>query len=139
MHIPVLLCGFVCGWQYGALVGLVAPLLRSLVFGMPPMFPTALSMALELCVYGVMTGLMYKLLPKKNIYLYASLLIAMLSGRVVWGLTRWLFAGLSGSAFTFDMFLAGAFTTAIPGIICHIALVPIIVIALKKAKLMPTT
>lgn len=137
MHIPVLLCGFVCGWQYGALVGLIAPIMRSLIFGMPPMFPTAVAMSFELLAYGAVSGLMYRFLPKKTIFLYVALVIAMLSGRAVWGCVRWLIAGLGGSAFTFDMFLAGAFTAAIPGIICHIALIPLIVIALKKAKLVP--
>ena len=28
MHIPVLLCGLICGWKYGALVGFTTPLLR---------------------------------------------------------------------------------------------------------------
>ena len=48
MHIPVLLCGFICGWPYGLLIGFLSPLLRSLILGMPPMFPKAVCMALEL-------------------------------------------------------------------------------------------
>ncbi len=136
MHIPVLLCGFVCGWQYGLAVGVIAPLLRFALFGMPPIFPTGVAMALELAVYGLMTGLLYKKLPKTPVYVYVSLIAAMLCGRAVWGLTRYVIAGLSGSAFTFEMFLAGAFTSAVPGIICHIALVPVVVLALRKAKLL---
>ena len=65
MHIPVLLCGFVCGWPYGLAVGLVAPLLRSALFGMPRLFPTAVAMTPELAVYGALAGLCYRLLPKK--------------------------------------------------------------------------
>lgn len=137
MHIPVLLCGFVCGWQYGALVGLIAPVLRSLLFGMPPMFPTAIAMAFELMTYGAISGLMYRWLPRRTIFLYTSLIVAMLSGRVAWGLIRWLFAGLAGSSFTFDMFLAGAFTSAIPGIITHLILIPLIVLALERGKRIP--
>ena len=45
MHLPVLLCGFLCGGVWGAVVGFVAPLLRSVLVGVPPMFPTAISMA----------------------------------------------------------------------------------------------
>ena len=48
MHIPVMLCGFICGWQYGLAVGAVTPLLRSMMFGMPPMMPTAAAMAVEI-------------------------------------------------------------------------------------------
>ena len=63
MHIPVLLCGYFCGWRYGLAVGAAAPLLRSALFGLPPMFPIAVAMAFELAVYGLMTGLLYKRFP----------------------------------------------------------------------------
>ena len=63
MHIPVLLCGFVCGAPWGMAVGLIAPIMRSLLFQMPPMWPTAFAMAFELAAYGFATGLLYKLLP----------------------------------------------------------------------------
>ena len=85
MHIPVLLCGFVCGWPWGLAVGAVAPLLRSVIFGMPPMYPTALCMAFELATYGVVAGLMYRALPKKKSNIYVSLIVAMIAGRLVWG------------------------------------------------------
>ena len=42
MHIPVLLCGMVCGWPYGLAVGAVMPLLRWLLFGMPVLYPTGI-------------------------------------------------------------------------------------------------
>ena len=70
MHIPVLLCGFVCGWPYGLVVGFVAPLLRFMLFGMPPIFPTGIAMAFELAAYGALTGILYRLLPKKTPYIY---------------------------------------------------------------------
>lgn len=136
MHIPVLLCGFVCGWPYALVVGLIAPLLRHVMFGMPPIM-TALVMTFELAAYGAFAGIFYKLLPKKTAYIYVALVLAMLAGRVVYGLASLVILGVSGSAFTFQAFLAGAFITAWPGIICHIVLIPLIVIALKKAKLMP--
>ena len=88
MHIPVLLCGFICGGPWGAAVGFIAPLLRYVLFQMPPIFPAGLSMAFELAVYGLVSGLLYKALPKKIPFLYASLLIAMVSGRLVWGAAR---------------------------------------------------
>lgn len=136
MHIPVLICGFVCGWQYGAAVGFIAPLMRSLLFSMPPMYPIAVSMAFELAAYGILCGLLYKAFPKKNVYIYPALIISMLGGRAVWGIARYIMAGLSGSEFSMAMFVAGAFTQAVPAIICHILLVPPVVMAFKKTKLM---
>lgn len=134
MHIPVLLCGFVCGWPWGLTVGLVAPPLRCLLFGMPPLL-TAIAMAFELAAYGAISGVLHKLLPKKNWCIYLSLICAMAGGRVVWGLVRWLLAGLQHTTFTPALFIAGAVTTAVPGIILHIVLIPIIVMALDRAKL----
>lgn len=133
MHIPVLLCGMLCGWPWGMAVGFIAPLLRFLLFGMPPLYPIGLGMAFELATYGFSAGLCYKLLPKKPGYTYAALLCGMIDGRIVWGLARYIMAGLSGSEFPFSAFLAGAVTNAIPGIILQLVLIPILVLALKKA------
>lgn len=135
MHIPVLLCGFVCGPLYGAAVGLISPLLRFAIFGMPPIFPTGVAMAFELLTYGAVSGILYKKLPRRVSTVYISLIAAMLAGRVVWGAVRLVIAGLGGSAFSWSMFIAGAFTTAVPGIICHIILIPLIILALEKAGL----
>lgn len=133
MHIPVLLCGFICGPFWGLAVGLIAPLLRSLTLSMPPLFPTAVCMTFELAAYGLMAGLLYRALPKKIWSVYAALIISMIVGRLVWGLAMLIALGLSGGAFTFEAFLSGAVLKAIPGIILHIVLIPIIVIALEKA------
>ncbi|MBR6791168.1 MAG: ECF transporter S component [Oscillospiraceae bacterium] len=134
MHIPVLLCGFICGAPWGMAVGLIAPLFRSLTLGMPPLFPTALCMALELAAYGAAAGLMHSKLPRKKPYIYFSLLTAMIAGRLVWGAAMFVCMGLSGGSFTFAAFLAGAVTNAIPGIIVQILLVPILVMALDNPK-----
>ena len=135
MHIPALLCGFFCGPWYGLAVGAAAPLLRSLIYGMPPLMPTGIAMCFELAAYGFAAGLLYKLLPKKNGYIYVSLISAMLAGRVVWGIARVVLAGLTHSEFVWSAFLAGAFVNAVPGIILHILLVPTLVMALKKYTL----
>ncbi len=134
MHIPVLICGFVCGWQYGAIVGFVAPLLRYLIFQMPPIYPIGSAMAFELAAYGLLCGILYKAFPKKNACIYPALIISMLGGRVVWGIARYIMAGLSGSEFSFAMFLSGAFLEAVPAIVCHIIIVPLVVMVFKKAK-----
>lgn len=134
MHIPVLLCGYVCGWQYGLVVGAVTPLLRSFLFAVPVMFPGAVAMAFELAVYGMMTGIFYRLFPRKIWSIYASLLIAMVSGRIVWGAVRMTIAGITGNAFTWKLFLAGALTQAVPGIILQLVLIPILVMAMRKVR-----
>jgi LytS/YehU family sensor histidine kinase len=136
MHLPVLLCGFICGPVWGGVVGFVAPLFRSLTLGMPPLFPTALCMALELAAYGAVSGLLHKLLPKKKPYIYCSLLAAMISGRLIWGAAMFIFVGASGGNFTLTAFLAGAITNAIPGIIVQIALVPLLVMLLDNPKIL---
>ena len=133
MHLPVLLCGFLCGPVYALAVGAVAPLLRFALFGMPPIFPTGVAMCFELAAYGVISSLMYRRLPRKKLSIYAALLIAMVGGRIVWGLVRWLIAGLAGSSFTFAMFLSGALLKAVPGIIVQIVLIPLLVMAIERA------
>ena len=135
MHIPALLCGFMCGWPWGLAVGFIAPLLRSVIFGMPVMFPGAVAMAFELAVYGGTAGLLYCLLPKKKWSIYLVLIVSMIAGRIVWGVARVILAGLSGNSFTWALFIAGAFTNAIPGIIMHIILIPVLVIVMERAGL----
>jgi thiamine transporter ThiT len=134
MHIPVLLCGFFCGWPWGLAVGFIAPLLRSLTLGMPIFFPGAVCMAFELAAYGAIAGLLYKRLPRKKSSIYVALLVAMIVGRLVWGAAMLVCTGLQGSSFTFAAFFAGAVTNAIPGIIIQIVLIPILVMLLDKAK-----
>ena len=132
MHIPVLLCGFVCGWPWGLAVGLIAPLFRSLILGMPPLFPTALCMSAELAVYGAVAGWMHGHLPRKKPYIYCSLLAAMVAGRLVWGGAMLVCLGLGGGRFTAAAFLAGAVVNAIPGIIAQIVLIPILVMVADR-------
>ena len=132
MHIPVLLCGFFCGPWYALTVGLVAPLLRFALFGMPPLMPTGIAMCFELATYGFVSGLLYKLLPGKKVFTYVTLIAAMLAGRIIWGIARVILAGLAQSEFAWTAFLSGAFVNAIPGIILHILLIPVLVITLKR-------
>lgn len=135
MHIPVLICGFVCGPSWGLIVGFLTPLLRSVTFGMPPMMPTAVCMAFELATYGLVAGLLYGKLKKNVVNTYVSLVGAMLAGRVIWAVVALIVYAAMGSAFTFQMFLAGAFLNAIPGIVLQIAVIPILIVALRKAHL----
>ena len=98
MHFPILLCGFVLGGPWGLAVGFAAPLLRSVLFGMPPMFPIAISMAFELAAYGAVSGWLYRRVKHTLSMTYATLAAAMVAGRLVWGAVRFVLAGLSGSS-----------------------------------------
>ena len=132
MHFPVLLCGFLCGWQWGIAVGFSAPLLRSVLFGMPVMYPMAVCMALELATYAAVAGMLYRVFPKKRRFLYVSLIISMILGRLVWGLARFLCAGLDISTFGLSAFWTGAVAMSVPGILLQLLIVPVLVIVSEK-------
>lgn len=135
MHIPILICGYICGWKYGLLAGFITPLLRSMIFSMPPM-TTAICMAFELASYGAVCGILYRKLPKSRLQIYISLLVSMVIGRLVWGLASIIVYGLSGTVFSWQLFLSGALLSAIPGIILQIVLIPLIIMALEKSGAM---
>ena len=135
MHLPVFICGMVCGPLWGLAVGAVLPVLRSMVFGMPVLMPMACAMAFELGAYGLISGLLRRRLPRTLPMLYVSLIAAMIAGRAVWGIVRCVMMFSGSSGFGWAMFISGAFTTAIPGIIVQLVLIPIIIMARKKARL----
>ena len=138
MHIPVLLCGLICGWQYGLAVVFVLPLLRHALFGMPPLFPNGIAMAFELATYGLVVGWLYSHSRWQCVItLYRCLIAAMLAGRLVWGVVEVCMLGLGGSGFTWQMFMAGALLNAVPGIILQLILLPTIMIALHRTGLVP--
>ena len=126
MHIPVLLCGYVLSYKYGLLVGVITPLLRHLIFGMPPLL-SAITMAFELGAYGFFSGMLYR---KMNKNIYASLILSMLLGRVVWGIVSMIIYGIG--EFGLSAFIAGGFVNAILGIILQLILIPILVKILKQ-------
>ena len=136
MHIPVLVCGFVCGWRYGLLVGFITPLLRSFIFTMPIMFPSAVSMAFELATYGAIVGILYYILRSSKLRIYLSLLVAMFTGRLVWGVVMIILSGINKSTFSWQMFVGSALLNAIPGIILQLVLIPILIFTLEKAGVM---
>ena len=132
MHFPVLLCGFLCGWQWGIAVGFAAPLYRSVLFGMPVMYPMAVCMALELATYAAVAGMLYRVFPQKRRFLYVSLIISMILGRLVWGLARFLCAGLDISTFGLSAFWTGTVAMSVPGILLQLLIVPVLVIVSEK-------
>jgi len=139
MHIPVLLCGLICGKKFGLAVGFILPLLRFAIFGIPVIVPMGVSMAFELATYGFIIGWIYHSSKWQCILtLFRSMIIAMLAGRVVWGVAMMTVMGISGSGtFTWSFFIAGAFINAIPGIILQLVLIPTIMITLKRTGLVP--
>lgn len=138
MHFPVFLCAFLCGWQYALFLGFLLPICRSMIFGMPHMFPVAIAMAFELAAYGLIAGLIYgRSKQKSTASLYISLISAMILGRVVWGIVEVLLLGIGENAFTWQMFLSGALLEAIPGIILQLILIPGILVALRRSGHLP--
>lgn len=138
MHLPILLCGLICGWKYGLAVGFIVPLLRSFLFTMPPMYPAAVAMAFELAAYGCIVGFLYGHSRWKCVKaVYRSMIPAMIGGRVIWGVAMVILLGVRGGSFTLAAFLSGAFLNAIPGIILQLVLIPVLMVALGKAKMIP--
>lgn len=136
MHIPVLLCGLICGWQWGLGVGFVLPLLRSVLFGFPAMYPNAIGMAFELAVYGAAIGYLYAHSKYQCVKaLYKCLIPAMVAGRLVWGAVMIVLMGLGGSVFTWQLFIGGAVLNALPGIALQLILIPAVMVLLDRRKL----
>lgn len=133
MHLPVFLCGLIVGPVHGLIVGLILPILRHFAFGMPPLYPTAIAMSAELATYGFVSGFVYKNSRWKCIIaLYEALIISMIVGRMVWGIVQMILLGISGKGFTWQMFMAGAFLNAIPGIIFQLVFIPVLMLSLHK-------
>lgn len=138
MHIPVLLCGIVCGGIPGLACGIVGPILSSVLTGMPPV-PMLIRMIPELAVYGLATGLLmnYIRTGKHLADLYISLGIAMVLGRIVGGIASALFFMGNGEGYSIAIWASSYFVTAVPGIVAHLILVPVLALTLTKAGLVP--
>ena len=136
MHLPVFIAGLTCGPVWGAAVGAVLPLLRSMLFGMPPLMPTAFAMTFELAAYGLFSGLLRQLLPKTLPLLYVSLCASMVLGRIVWGIASLFLYGFMDNVFTWQLFVTNGFVNAVPGIILQLVIIPPIVRALEKTHLL---
>lgn len=140
LHIPALLAGLTCGWSYGVALGLMLPILRSLLFGVPPLVSGAIPMAAELAVYALVCGLLYPALWPHMRRLPAILLamvIAMAAGRIAGGAAKALVLGFTGGSFTFAMFISSYFVSNAIGAAIHLVVIPPVVLALEKAHLSP--
>ncbi len=136
MHIPVFICGLICGWQYGLLCGIAGPALSSALSGMPPVAILP-SMMVELAAYGTASGLMMKLVRTKSTYadLYISLIVAIVCGRVLAGLAKALI--FARGSYSMSAWIAGSVVTSWPGTVIQLVFIPTIVFALMKSHLIP--
>ena len=136
MHIPVFICGLICGWQYGLLCGIAGPALSSALSGMPPVAVLP-SMMVELAAYGTAAGLMMKLVRTKSTYadLYISLIVAIVCGRVLAGLAKALI--FARGSYSMSAWIAGSVVTSWPGTVIQLVFIPTIVFALMKSHLIP--
>lgn len=136
MHIPVFICGLICGWQYGLLCGIAGPALSSALSGMPPVAILP-AMMVELAAYGTAAGLMMKLVRTKSTYadLYISLIVAIVCGRVLAGLAKALI--FARGSYSMSAWIAGSVVTSWPGTVIQLVFIPTIVFALMKSHLIP--
>jgi len=138
MHLPVILCGFVCGPSWGIAVGVTAPILRSITFGMPVMMPDAVAMAVELAVYAFVAGTLYRKLEKNLFIFYVELITAMVCGRLAWGAVVFflIFIGEATGEIAFSVIWSRTVLQSIPGIILQLVAIPPIISVMRKNRLM---
>ena len=135
MHIPVFLCAFLCSWQYSACMAFILPLLRSLVFSRPNMYPEAISIAFELLAYALIAGLIYRHSKRQSVWtVYKALIISMVAGRVIRCAVQMLLLGIKGSPISVAGVFTGVVITGIPGIIIQLLLIPAVMAAIDKYK-----
>ena len=138
MHLPVLLCGFICGPYWGMAVGIITPILRSVTFGMPVLMPDAVAMAFELAAYAFIAGMLYKRLDKNMFLFYVELITAMVGGRLVWGLVTFafIFLGMANGTIGISIIWTKTVLQSIPGIVLQLVAIPPIINVLRKNRLM---
>lgn len=123
MHIPVLVAGFFLPPVVALAVGMIVPLLSSVLTGMPLLFPMAIIMMFELGAYGFLVAWM----KEKVSSTYIVLGSAMLAGRVIAGLVVFVLSTCFGVKLNAMLFIKGAILTGLPGIVVQLLMVPIVV------------
>ncbi len=138
MHIPVLLCGLICGGGYGLVCGVLGPVLSSLLSSMPPLLMLT-RMIPELCIYGLAGGLAMRYIRTGRAYVdvYASLAVAMIAGRIMGGIASAIFYTVTTGVYSLGLWFTSYFAGSIPGIIAHLILVPVLLFTLQKARVIP--
>ena len=131
MHIPVLMAGLFLGPVSGLTVGVITPVLSSVLTGMPPLIPILPLMVMELAVYGTVAGYLYQV---RHLPLAVALITAMIAGRLaalvgVYGLANLFHLKLTPMAY-----LAGL-TAGLPGIAVQLIVVPLLLKRLENSLL----
>ena len=139
MHIPIYLCGFICGAPLGFAIGMVAPVLRSVIFGVPALFPEGVAMMFELAFYGLLAGAFFdtfrRSMGNRSVGAsYLALIIAMIGGRIAWGVAMLFMAIFTSVTFSWGEFIYGAFTGEIAAIVLHIVIVPGLVAQMEPSR-----
>ncbi len=135
MHIPVFLCALICGWRWSVPMSALLPLLRSLIFSKPNLYPEALAIAFELATYAFVVGILFERAKQKSLWvLYVSMLAAMTMGRAVRGVVQLILLRAVGMAFPFETFLTSVVVVAIPGIVLQLVLIPAVMLALRRVS-----
>lgn len=135
MHLPVMICGIICGPVYGAFAGIAIPLLRGIFFSRPPIYPNAIWMALELATYGAVLGLSNRFRRNDRLpTLYFCIILSQICGRIVWGISKAVLLGMAGKSFGIEAFLVGGFVDAAAGIVLQLILIPIIMKGYKVKR-----
>ncbi|MDO4617902.1 MAG: ECF transporter S component [Clostridia bacterium] len=133
MHIPVFLCAFICGFKYAVPMSFLLPLLRSVLFNRPNLYPEAIAIAFELATYALAAGILYEKFKGRTL---PSLLISMAAGRLVRCIIQLFLLGIIEKHFIFSAFFAEVIAYSIPGIILQIVLIPTLMIILKKTNIL---
>ena len=138
MHLPVLLCGLVCGWPYGLVCGLLGPVISYLLSAMPPV-PVLIPMVPELGVYGLAAGLGMKFIRTGRTLLdiYLSLLPALVLGRVAGGVTQALLYLSRTESYTIALWAGSYVVGTLPAVVLQLVLLPALVWGLMRAGLIP--
>lgn len=134
MHIPVFICGLICGWQYGLFCGIAGPVISSALTGMPPI-ATLPAMIVELGLYGLIAGIMMKVVKTGSTIadLYISLTVAIVIGRIASGAARaFLFAK---GTYSLAMWVSAYVITSWPGTLIQFIFIPTIIYALMRAHI----
>lgn len=138
MHIPVLLCGMITSGGYGFLCGLIGPVVSHLLSGMPGamMLPRMIP---ELCAYGLVAGLAMKYIRtgRNSADIYISLVAAMVAGRIVGGIATAIFYTVTSGVYSIALWATSYFVESVPGIVAHLIIVPVLVLTLQKARMIP--
>ena len=129
MHIPVLMAGLLLGWRYGATVGVLTPLLSSLLTGMPALWPQLPMLGSELVIFGLVAGLVRK---KFKWNLYVSLIVAMVAGRIIGAGVLALVLAPPNINILIGM-VTERLTTGLPGIGVQLVFIPGLVMLIERA------